>query len=82
MNCVLRTQTSKTPLLGFIVPLAKALMASESSTLCINVVEELQNPSRTSRSLLNIGDQLPLTIKIYDGGAVNVHNKRRNRTLN
>ncbi|GFR19913.1 hypothetical protein TNCT_466391 [Trichonephila clavata] len=81
MDCVLRTQTSKTSLLGFIVILAKALMESERLNAQYQFRRGTGRPSKTSRSLLYVGDHLPVTTKTHDGGAVNVHNKRRNRAL-
>ncbi|GFU34216.1 remodeling and spacing factor 1 [Nephila pilipes] len=49
----------KTPLLDFIVPLAEALMASGKLDAQYQRHRGIRRPSKTSRSLLNVGDHLP-----------------------
>ncbi|GFT90565.1 piggyBac transposable element-derived protein 4 [Nephila pilipes] len=53
----------KTPLLDFIVPLAEALMASGKLNAQYQRRRGTGRPSKTSRSLLNVGDHLPVTTK-------------------
>ncbi|GFR26274.1 rho guanine nucleotide exchange factor 10-like protein [Trichonephila clavata] len=65
----------KTPLPDFIVPLAEALMVSGKLNAQYQCRRGTGCPSKTSRSLLNVGDHLTVTTK-HDGGAVNVLNKR------
>ncbi|GFT68433.1 piggyBac transposable element-derived protein 4 [Nephila pilipes] len=55
--CELKHQ--KTPLLDFIVPLAEALMASGKLNAQYQRRRGTGRPSKTSRSLLNVGDHLP-----------------------
>ncbi|GFV52380.1 piggyBac transposable element-derived protein 4 [Trichonephila clavipes] len=74
------------PLLDFIVPLAEALMSSGKLNTQYQCHRGTGRPFKTSLSLLNVGDHLPVTTKTrwwcckcaqqkHDGGAVNVHNK-------
>ncbi|GFR21139.1 uncharacterized protein TNCT_264061 [Trichonephila clavata] len=63
MDCVLRTQTSKTPLLDFVVPLAEALIASGKLNAQYQRRRGTIYPTKTSRSLLNVGDHLPVATK-------------------
>ncbi|GFQ79606.1 rho guanine nucleotide exchange factor 10-like protein [Trichonephila clavata] len=51
----------KTPLLDFIVPLAEALMASGELNARYQRRRGTVRPTKTSRSLLNVGDHLPVT---------------------
>ncbi|GFT31484.1 f-box DNA helicase 1 [Nephila pilipes] len=53
----------KNPLLDFIVPLAEALMASGKLNVQYQRRRGTGRPSKTSRSLLNVGDHLPVTTK-------------------
>ncbi|GFU24640.1 piggyBac transposable element-derived protein 4 [Nephila pilipes] len=53
----------KTPLLDYIVPLAEALMASGKLNAQYQRRRGTGRPSKTSRSLLNVGDHLPVTTK-------------------
>ncbi|GFR24208.1 piggyBac transposable element-derived protein 4 [Trichonephila clavata] len=53
----------KPPLLDFIVPLAEALMASRKLNAPYQRRRGTGHPSKISRSLLNIGDHLPVTTK-------------------
>ncbi|GFR26194.1 rho guanine nucleotide exchange factor 10-like protein [Trichonephila clavata] len=53
----------KIPLLDFIVPLAKALLASGKLNAQYQRRRGTIRPSKTSRSLLNVGDHLPVTTK-------------------
>ncbi|GFQ75508.1 piggyBac transposable element-derived protein 4 [Trichonephila clavata] len=53
----------KTPLLDFIVPLAEALMASGKLNAQYQHRRGTRRPSKTSRSLLNVGDHLPVATK-------------------
>ncbi|GFQ85177.1 rho guanine nucleotide exchange factor 10-like protein [Trichonephila clavata] len=78
MDCVLQTQTSKN--LDFIVPLVEALMTPGKLKAQYQRRRGTRRPSKTSRSLLNVGDHLPVTAKTRRRW-VNVHNKRRKRTL-
>ncbi|GFS81497.1 piggyBac transposable element-derived protein 4 [Nephila pilipes] len=59
--CELKHQ--KTPLLDFIVPLAEALMAPGKLEAQYQRRRGIGRPSKTSRSLLNVGDHLPVTAK-------------------
>ncbi|GFR28844.1 rho guanine nucleotide exchange factor 10-like protein [Trichonephila clavata] len=70
----------KTPLLDFIVPLAEALMNSGKLNAQYQRRRGTIGPTKTSRSLLNVGDHLQQQQKTRRR-AVNVHDKRRNRTL-
>ncbi|GFQ73486.1 piggyBac transposable element-derived protein 4 [Trichonephila clavata] len=54
----------KTPLLDFIVPLAEALMASGKINAQYQCRRGTGRLSKTSRSLLNVGDHLPLFLKL------------------
>ncbi|GFR29302.1 rho guanine nucleotide exchange factor 10-like protein [Trichonephila clavata] len=63
MNCVLRTQTSKTLLIDFILPLAEALMASGELNAQYQRRRGTGRLSKTSGSLLNVSDHLPVTTK-------------------
>ncbi|GFQ78954.1 rho guanine nucleotide exchange factor 10-like protein [Trichonephila clavata] len=80
MDCVRRTQTSKYPLLDFIVPLAEALMASGKLNVQYQRRRGTRRPSKTSRSLLSVGDHLPVTTKTRRW-CINGHNKRKNHAL-
>ncbi|GFQ79995.1 rho guanine nucleotide exchange factor 10-like protein [Trichonephila clavata] len=73
----------KTPLLDSILPLAEALMASGKLNAQYQRHRGTGRPSKTSRSLLNVGDHLPVTTatKKKRRWWVNVHNKRRNYAL-
>ncbi|GFQ94080.1 piggyBac transposable element-derived protein 4 [Trichonephila clavata] len=53
----------KTPLLYFIVPLAEALIASGKLNAQYQRRRGTGRPSKTSRSLLNVGDPLSVTTK-------------------
>ncbi|GFR18313.1 piggyBac transposable element-derived protein 4 [Trichonephila clavata] len=53
----------KTPLLDFIVPLAEALMPSRKLNAQYQNRRGTGRPSKTSRSLINVGDHLPVTTK-------------------
>ncbi|GFR02100.1 hypothetical protein TNCT_112911 [Trichonephila clavata] len=68
----------KTPLLDFIVPLAEALM--NSGKLSINAVEEL-NAQPKHHEAYSMLVTICQKQQKHDDGAVNVHDKRRNRTL-
>ncbi|GFR18607.1 piggyBac transposable element-derived protein 4 [Trichonephila clavata] len=51
----------KTPLLEFIVPLAETLMASRELNAQYQRRRGTGRPSKTSQSLLDVGDHLPIT---------------------
>ncbi|GFY45610.1 piggyBac transposable element-derived protein 4 [Trichonephila inaurata madagascariensis] len=53
----------KTPLLDLIVPFAEALMSSGKLNAQYQHRRGTGRPSKTSRSLLNVGDHLPVTTK-------------------
>ncbi|GFQ98005.1 piggyBac transposable element-derived protein 4 [Trichonephila clavata] len=53
----------KPPLLDFIVPLAEALMASGKLNALYQRRRGIIRLTKTSRSLLNLGDELPVTTK-------------------
>ncbi|GFY45276.1 hypothetical protein TNIN_4581 [Trichonephila inaurata madagascariensis] len=59
--CELKHQ--KTPLLDLIVPLAEALMLSGKLNAQYQCRRGTGRPSKTSQSLLNVGDHLPVTTK-------------------
>ncbi|GFR16997.1 uncharacterized protein TNCT_196391 [Trichonephila clavata] len=63
MDGKLRLKIRKNPLLDFIVPLAKALMVSGKLNAQYQHRGGIGRPSKTSRSLLNVRDHLPVTTK-------------------
>lgn len=70
----------KTPLLDFIVPLAEALMATGKLHAQYQRRKGTGRPSKTSRSLLNVGDHLPITTKTRRRCRKCAQSKKESRT--
>ncbi|GFR03845.1 rho guanine nucleotide exchange factor 10-like protein [Trichonephila clavata] len=70
----------KTPLLDFIVPLAEALMASGKLNAQYQRRRGTGLLSKTSRSLLNDGDHLPVTTKTRRRCSKSAQQKKKSRT--
>ncbi|GFQ74404.1 piggyBac transposable element-derived protein 4 [Trichonephila clavata] len=80
MDCVLQTQTSKHPILDFIVPLAEALMMPRKLNAHYQSCRGPGRPSKTSRSLLNFGDHLTATTKTRGWCRECTEQKKESRT--
>ncbi|GFS35902.1 rho guanine nucleotide exchange factor 10-like protein [Trichonephila inaurata madagascariensis] len=70
----------KTPLLDLIVPLAEALVSYGKLNAQYKRRRGTGRPSKTSRSLLNVGDHLPVTTKTRRHCRTCAQQKKESRT--